>query len=89
VHKDQILFQIDAVQYEEAVNIANAAVNVANANVATAQLTAENKRELAKSNIIGPYDLQMAENSLLSAKASLAQAKAQLISAKKICLTPG
>ncbi len=83
VHKGQILFQIDAVQYEEAVNVARAAVNVAKANVATAQLTAENKRELAKSNIIGSYDLQAAENSLLSAKASLAQVQAQLVSAQK------
>ena len=83
VRKGQVLFIIDAVQYQEAVNVARAAVNVANANVATAQLTAENKRELAKSNVIGSYDLQTAENSLLSAKASLAQAKAQLVSAQK------
>ncbi len=83
VHKGQMLFKIDAVQYEEAVNVARASVNVAKANVATAQLTAENKRELAKSNVIGSYDLQAAENALLSAKASLAQAHAQLISAQK------
>ena len=83
VHKGQTLFIIDPVQYQEAVNVAQAAVNVAKANVATAKLTAENKRELAKNNIIGSYDLQMAENSLLSSKATLAQAKAQLISAKK------
>ena len=83
VHKGQTLFIIDPVQYEEAVNVAKAAVNVAKANTATAQLTAENKRELAKNNIIGSYDLQMAENSLLSSKATLAQANAQLISAKK------
>jgi len=83
VHKGQILFQIDAVQYEEAVNVARSAVNVAKANVATAGLTAENKRELAKSNVIGSYDLQLAENSLLSAKALLSQANAQFISAKK------
>nr|WP_321517740.1 efflux RND transporter periplasmic adaptor subunit [uncultured Bacteroides sp.] len=83
VHKGQTLFIIDPVQYQEAVNAAQAAVNVAKSNVATAQLTAENKRELAKNNIIGSYDLQMAENSLLSSKATLAQTKAQLISAKK------
>jgi len=83
VHKGQVLFQIDAVQYEEAVNVARAAVNVARANVATAALTAENKRELAKSNVIGSYDLQLAENSLLSAKALLSQSNAQFVSAKK------
>jgi membrane fusion protein (multidrug efflux system) len=83
VRKGQTLFLIDAVQYEEAVNVARATVNVAKANVTTAQLTAENKRELAKSNVIGSYDLQIAENSLLSSKAQLAQAKAQLVSAQK------
>lgn len=83
VHKGQVLFQIDAVQYQEAVNVARSAVNVARSNVATAELTAENKRELAKSNVIGSYDLQLAENSLLSAKALLSQANAQLVSAQK------
>lgn len=83
VRKGQTLFIIDPVQYQEAVNAAQAAVNVASSNVATAQLTAENKRELAKNNIIGAYELQTAENALASSKALLAQAKAQLISAKK------
>ncbi|BEG98250.1 efflux RND transporter periplasmic adaptor subunit [Bacteroides sedimenti] len=83
VRKGQTLFIIDPVQYQEAVNAAQAAVNVATSNVATAQLTAENKRELAKNNIIGAYELQTAENALASSKALLAQAKAQLISAKK------
>ena len=76
VRKGQTLFIIDPVQYEEA-------VNVAKANMATAELTAQNKRELAKNNIIGAYDLQMAENSLLSSKALLAQATAQLVNAEK------
>jgi len=83
VRKGQTLFIIDPVQYEEAVNAARAAVNVAKANMATAELTAQNKRELAKNNIIGAYDLQMAENSLLSSKALLAQASAQLVNAEK------
>ena len=83
VKKGQTLFIIDPVQYEEAANAARATVQVAKANVATAELTAQNKRELAKNNIIGAYELQMAENSLLSSKAVLAQANAQLISAEK------
>ena len=76
VHKGQLLFVIDPVQYEEA-------VKVAEANVATAQLTADNKAELAKKNIISEYDKQMAFNTLASQKATLAQAKAQLINAKQ------
>lgn len=83
VRKGQALFMIDPVQYEEAVNVARAAVNVAKSNVATAQLTADNKRELAKKNIISQYDLQMAENTLASQKAALAQAEAQLVNAEK------
>lgn len=82
VKKGQTLFLIDPVQYEAAVNVARAAVNVAQANVSTAKLTAENKRELAKKNIISEYDLQMAENTLASQEAALAQAQAQLINAE-------
>ena len=82
VKKGQTLFLIDPVQYEAAANVARAAVNVAQANVSTAKLTAENKRELAKKNIISEYDLQMAENTLASQEAALAQAQAQLINAE-------
>lgn len=83
VKKGQTLFLIDPVQFEAAVNVARATVNVAQANVSTAKLTAENKRELAKKNIISEYDLQMAENTLASQQAALAQAQAQLINAEK------
>ena len=82
VKKGQVLFIIDPVQFEEAVKVAEANVNVAKAAVATAQLTADNKRELARKNIISEYDLQMAENTLASQKAALAQAEAQLTNAK-------
>lgn len=83
VHKGQVLFEIDDVQYREAVNQAMAAVNVANSQVATTRLTYVNKQELRRQNIIGDYDLQTAANSYASAKASLAQAKASLISARQ------
>ncbi|WP_235375093.1 MULTISPECIES: efflux RND transporter periplasmic adaptor subunit [Sanguibacteroides] len=83
VRKGQTLFIIDPVQYEEAVNVARAAVSVAEAGVATAQLTADNKRELARKNIISSYDYQMAENALASQKAALTQAEAQLVNAEK------
>lgn len=83
VHQGQILFQIDPVQFEEAVNVAEAAVLVAKSNVATAQLTATNKKELAERQVIGEYEMLMADNALASAKALLAQADAQLVSARK------
>ena len=83
VRKGQELFQIDPVQYEEAVNVARAAVEVASASVSTAKLTAENKRRLAEKNIISEYEMQMAENALASQEAALAQARAQLVNAEK------
>lgn len=83
VRKGQELFQIDPLQYEEAVNVARAAVEVAEAGVSTARLTAENKRRLAEKNIISEYEKQTAENSLASAQAALAQARAQLVNAEK------
>jgi len=83
VHRGQVLFEIDDVQYREAVNQAHAAVNVANSQVATSRLTYMNKKELRRQNIVGDYDLQTAGNNYASAKASLEQAKASLIAARQ------
>jgi membrane fusion protein (multidrug efflux system) len=83
VHRGQVLFEIDDVQYREAVNQAHAAVNVANSQVATSRLTYMNKKELRRQNIVGDYDLQTAANNYASAKASLEQAKASLIAARQ------
>ncbi len=83
VRKGQPLFQIDPVQYREAVNAAKASIHVAESNVATLQLTANNKKELLKKNIISQYDMEMAENQLASGKAVLAQTKAQLVDAEQ------
>lgn len=63
VRKGQVLFSIDPVQYQAAVNSAKAAVETAKAAVNTQELTVNNKRELNKKNIISDYDLQMAETS--------------------------
>lgn len=83
VNAGQLLFVIDNVQYAEAAKQAKAAVAAAQAQLATAQLTYNNKVQLHKQNVIGTYDLQSAQNALLSAKASLAQARASYISAKQ------
>ena len=82
VRKGQVLFSIDPVQYQAAVNSAKATVETAKAAVNTQELTVNNKRELNKKNIISNYDLQMAENQLAQTKAQLAQAEAQLVNAK-------
>ena len=48
VRKGQVLFSIDPVQYQAAVNSAKAAVETAKAAVNTQELTVNNKRELNK-----------------------------------------
>ncbi|MCC8070233.1 MAG: efflux RND transporter periplasmic adaptor subunit [Bacteroidales bacterium] len=83
VKKGQLLFTLDQVQYQAAVDQAQAAVNSAQTAVSTAQLTNDNKRRLYEKNIISQYEYQLSENDLQSAKAALAQAQAALINAKK------
>ena len=83
VHRGQVLFTIDDVQYREAVNQSIATYNTSKAALATATLTYKNKKELYKQNIIGDYDLQTAQNNLVQAKAQLAQAKASVVAARQ------
>ena len=82
VHRGQVLFMIDNVQYRAVLNQATATLNSAKSALATAELTYKNKQELHKQNIIGDYDLQTAENNLATAKASVAQAEAAVVSAR-------
>lgn len=83
VSKGQVLFTIDQVQYQAAVDNAQAAVNSAQTAVSTAQMTADTKRQLFEKNIISAYDNQLAQNNLATAKAALSQAQAALTQAKK------
>lgn len=83
VRQGQILFTLDQVQYQAAVDQAKAAVKVAETAVESAQLTANNKKTLFEKNIISEYEYKLAENSLAQAKAQLAQARASLINAEK------
>ncbi len=83
VRKGQLLFTIDQVQYQAAVDQAQAQVNSARTAVETAQLTADSKQHLYDRNIISEYENQLAKNSLAQAKAQLSTAEAALVSAKK------
>lgn len=83
VSKGQPLFTIDQVQFQAAVESAEAAVNVAQTAVETAKLTADNKRKLFDKNIISEYEWQMADNDLRQARANLASAQASLVTARK------
>lgn len=83
VTEGQVLFTIDSVQLQAAVDAAKASIQVAQANVNTAQTNANNNKLLYDKNIISQSAYQTAVDQLNSAKASLASAQANLVSAQK------
>lgn len=83
VKAGQLLFQLDQVTFQAAVEQAQAAVTSAQTAVSTQQLTAENKKLLFDKNIISQYEYQLAMNNLATAKSQLANAQAALTSARK------
>lgn len=83
VTKGQVLFTIDQVQLQAAVEQAEAAVQVAKANVNTATTNANNNKILLDKNIISASAYQTSADALNAAKAQLLQAEASLTSAKK------
>lgn len=97
VAKGQVLFRIDQVQLQAAVDAAKgqvaqakAAVEVALANVNTQQTNANNNKLLLNQNIIAPTAYQLSVDALNAAKAqanqaraALSSAQAQLVSAQK------
>lgn len=83
VRKGQVLFTLDQVQFNAAVDQARAAVNSAQTAVNTAKMTADSKKTLREKNIISDYEYQLAQNSLAQAEAQLANAKAALVTAQK------
>ena len=70
-------------QYQAAVDQAEANVNSAKTAVSTAKITEQNKRMLLNKNIISETEWQMAANQLAQAEAALVQANAALVSARK------
>lgn len=82
VKKGQLLFVIDQVPYQAALQTATANVEAAQANLNTARLTFDSKKELHAQHVVSAFDLQTAENTWLSTKAQLAQMKAQELSAR-------
>lgn len=83
VSKGQVLFTIDQVSLQAAVDAGVAAVEVAQANVNTAQTNANNNKILLDKNIISQAAYQTSADALNAAKAQLNQAKANLTSARK------
>lgn len=83
VNKGQVLFTIDQVQLQAAVEAAQAAVAVAQANVNTATTNANNNKILYDKNIISAPAYQTSVDALNAAKAQMNQANANLVSARK------
>lgn len=83
VNKGQVLFTLDQVPYQAAVDQARASVNVASTAVETARISVNSNRALRDKNIISEHAMQISENQLAQAQAQLAQAQAGLTNALK------
>lgn len=83
VRQGQPLFTLDQVQFQAAVDQAQANVNSAASAVSTAQITEQNKKRLLEKNIISETEWQLAANQLAQAQATLSQAQAALTNARK------
>ena len=82
VHKGQTLFILDQVPFQAALNTAESALKAAKAAEATAKLTYDSKKQLRDQQIISDFELQTAQQALLSAQAQVAQAEAQVSNAR-------
>lgn len=81
VRKGQVLFIIDQVPYQAALQTAKANLESAEVALRTAKLTYDSKKELHAQNVVSSFDLQTAENAWLGAKAQVAQMNALLLAA--------
>ncbi len=82
VTQGQTLFIIDQVPFQAALNTAEANLKAAEAAEATAKLTCESTKRLFDQKVVSEFDLQKAQNALLSAQAAVAQANAQVVNAR-------
>lgn len=82
VRKGQLLFKIDAPQYEQDVRTAKANINIAQADVDASVMNVNKVKPLVEKGIISDYELKSAKFTLESKKAALSQAEATLENAK-------
>lgn len=83
VHKGQVLFTLDPVPYEAAVNQAKAAVSSAQAALNSAQSAERNQKMLYDKGIISKTSWDSSVDALNQARAGVAQANAALVAAQK------
>jgi membrane fusion protein (multidrug efflux system) len=82
VKKGQLLFKINAPQYEQDVRTAEAGIKTAEADLSMAALQVPKVKPLVEKDIISHYELDADQYTLQSKQAALAQAKAALENAK-------
>ncbi|TFF35416.1 efflux RND transporter periplasmic adaptor subunit [Mucilaginibacter psychrotolerans] len=82
VKKGQLLFKLNAPQYQQDVNNALATINSAEAEVNSAQLQVNKTKPLVDKDIISHYELETYQFALNTKKATLAQARTSLANAK-------
>jgi membrane fusion protein (multidrug efflux system) len=82
VTKGQLLFKINAPQYEQDVRTAQAGIKTAEADLALARMQVNKVKPLVEKDIISKYELESAEYTQQSKAAALAQAKAALANAQ-------
>jgi membrane fusion protein (multidrug efflux system) len=82
VTKGQLLFKINAPQYEQEVRTAQAGIKTAEADLALARMQVNKVKPLVEKDIISKYELESAEYTQQSKAAALAQAKAALANAQ-------
>lgn len=82
VNKGDILFDIDDVPYRASYDAALAQVEVSKAQLETAKLTCQSKQNLYDKGIISEYQLQLAQNDVVTAEAVLGQSLASLKNAE-------
>ncbi len=82
VKAGQVLFRINAPQYEQEVRTAAASIKSAQAEVSTAKMAVTKVKPLVEKDIISKYELESAEYKYQAALAALAQAEAALANAR-------
>ncbi|RWY53838.1 efflux RND transporter periplasmic adaptor subunit [Mucilaginibacter gilvus] len=82
VTKGQLLFKINAPQYEQEVRTARAGIKTGEADLALARMQVNKVKPLVEKDIISKYELESAEYTQQSKAAALAQAKAALANAQ-------
>jgi membrane fusion protein (multidrug efflux system) len=82
VRRGQLLFRINAPQYEQEVRTAAASIASAQADVSAANMAVNKVRPLVERDIVSKFELESAQYTYQAAQARLAQARAALSNAR-------